>query len=52
MTYGIPLKCLRNRGADVTELTEPFVLTTQGAADYALGEVRLGTDADVVLPCE
>ncbi|UIP06059.1 exo 1,3/1,4-beta-D-glucan glucohydrolase [Erythrobacter sp. SDW2] len=49
--YGIPLKCLRSKGADVAELTEPFVLTTTGKADYAIGEVRLGTDADVVLPC-
>jgi beta-glucosidase len=49
--YGIPLKCLRNKGADVAQLTEPFVLTTTGKADYAIGEVRLGTDAEVVLPC-
>ena len=49
--YGIPLKCLRDKGADVASLTEPFVLTTTGKADYAIGEVRLGTDADVVLPC-
>ncbi len=49
--YGIPLKCLRDKGADVAALTEPFVLTTTGRADYAIGEVRLGTDADVVLPC-
>ena len=49
--YGIPLKCLRTKGADVTSLTEPFMLTTTGKADYAIGEVRLGTDAEVVLPC-
>ncbi|MEL7690787.1 glycoside hydrolase family 3 protein [Citromicrobium bathyomarinum] len=49
--YGIPLKCLRNKGADVSELTEPFVLTTTGKTDYAIGEVRLGTDAEVILPC-
>lgn len=50
--YGIPLKCLRSKGADVKSLTEPFVLTTQGTADFAIGEVRLGTDAEVVLPCQ
>ncbi|WP_249171855.1 glycoside hydrolase family 3 protein [Erythrobacter sp. JK5] len=50
--YGIPLKCLRSKGADVTELTEPFVLSTTGSTDFAIGEVRLGTDAEVVLPCE
>ena len=49
--YGIPLKCFRNKGADMTDLTMPFVMTTQGAADFAIGEVRLGTDAEVVLPC-
>ena len=49
--YGIPLKCLRTKGADVSELTEPFVLATTGKTDYAIGEVRLGTDAEVILPC-
>lgn len=49
--YGIPLKCLRAKGANVKELTEPFVLTTRGAADFAIGEVRLGTDAEAVVPC-
>lgn len=49
--YGIPLKCLRSRGADVTSLTQPFVFETQGQTDFAIGEVRLGTDAEVVLPC-
>ncbi|MEW4449454.1 glycoside hydrolase family 3 N-terminal domain-containing protein [Qipengyuania sp. JC766] len=49
--YGIPLKCLRDKGADISELTEPFVLTTRGSTDFAIGEVRLGTDAEVVLPC-
>ena len=49
--YGIPLKCFRNKGADMTALTMPFVLRTRGPADFAIGEVRLGTDAEVVLPC-
>lgn len=49
--YGVPLRCLRTKGVNVRELTEPFVLTTTGTADYAIGEVRLGTDAQVVLPC-
>ena len=49
--YGIPLKCLRTKGADVKSLTEPFVLETSGKADFAIGEVRLGTDAEVVVPC-
>ncbi|QFT78703.1 glycoside hydrolase family 3 protein [Erythrobacter sp. THAF29] len=50
--YGVPLKCFRDRGADMTNLTMPFVLSTEGAADFAIGEVRLGTDAEVVLPCD
>ncbi len=49
--YGIPLKCLRNKGADVTNLNRPFVLETEGAADYAIAEVRLGSDAERVVPC-
>ena len=49
--YGIPLKCFRTKGATMSDLTMPFVLKTQGAADFAIGEVRLGTDAEVVLPC-
>jgi beta-glucosidase len=49
--YGLPLKCLRSKGADVTNLTQPFVIETTGKADYAIGEVRLGTDAERVLPC-
>jgi beta-glucosidase len=49
--YGISLKCLRTKGADVASLTQPFVLETHGHTDFAIGEVRLGTDAEVVLPC-
>lgn len=50
--YGIPLKCLRAKGADVTSLTHPFVLETEGSADFAIGEVRLGDDAEVTLSCD
>jgi len=49
--YGISLKCLASKGVDMTRITAPFVFQTQGKADYALAEVRLGTDAEVVLPC-
>ncbi len=49
--YGIPLKCLRDKGADMAALTYPMVLSVSGPADLALGEVRLGTDAETVLPC-
>lgn len=49
--YGIPLKCLRSKGADVTSLTRPFVLETEGKADFAISEVRLGSDAERIVPC-
>jgi len=49
--YGIPLKCLRDKGIDVSKVAAPFILATEGAADFALSDVRLGTDAQVVLPC-
>ena len=34
--YGIPLKCLRDKGIDMTKVAMPFVLATSGAADFAL----------------
>jgi beta-glucosidase len=49
--YGLSLKCLRDKGVDVSSVEAPFILATEGAADFAIGEVRLGTDAEVVLPC-
>ena len=50
--YGIPLRCLRDRGADMRALTQPFVLRTTGPTDLAIGEVRLGTDAEVKIACQ
>ena len=49
--YGMPLKCFAAKGADMTKVTAPFVLETTGPADYSLSEVRLGSDAEQVLPC-
>lgn len=49
--YGLPLKCLREKGADVASLNRPLVLETQGKADFAIAEVRLGSDAEQILPC-
>lgn len=49
--YGLSLKCLRERGVDMANVTAPFILRTEGQTDYALAEVRLGTDAETVLPC-
>jgi beta-glucosidase len=49
--YGLSLKCLRDKGLDMSQVSTPFVLATEGAADFTLTDVRLGTDAQVVLPC-
>jgi len=49
--YGVPLKCFATKGADMSKVTAPFILETTGAADYSLSEVRLGSDAEKVLPC-
>jgi beta-glucosidase len=49
--YGMALRCLRTRGIDMASMEAPFVLATHGAADLSLAEARLGTDAEVVLPC-
>jgi beta-glucosidase len=50
--YGVPLKCFAAKGADMSKVTAPFIIETTGPADYSLAEVRLGTDAEQVLPCE
>ena len=49
--YGLPLKCLRDKGIDMASVAAPFILATEGAADVSLAEVRLGMDAEAVLPC-
>jgi beta-glucosidase len=49
--YGLPLKCFATHGADMTRLNEAFRLTVDGPSDIAIGEVRLGNDAEQELPC-
>ena len=49
--YGLALKCWRDKGIDMANVSAPFVLATRGGGDIALAEVRLGMDADVILPC-
>jgi beta-glucosidase len=49
--YGLPLKCLRDKGLDMAAISGPLILATEGTADFLLSDVRLGTDAEVVLPC-
>jgi len=50
---GVPLKCFRAAGADMTRITAPFRLTTSGPARFSLARIRLGTlsDADIVVSC-
>lgn len=49
--YGLPLKCLAARGVDMGRVTEALILTGEGPADIAISEVRLGNDAEEILPC-
>jgi beta-glucosidase len=35
----------------MSQVGSPFIFATEGKADFSIGEVRLGTDAEVVLPC-
>ena len=49
--YGLPLKCLRDKGLDMAQVSGPLILATEGPADFLLSDVRLGTDAQAVLPC-
>ena len=49
--YGLPLKCLATHGADMTSLNEAFRLSIDGPGDITIGEVRLGNDAEQMLPC-
>ena len=49
--YGILLKCFERKGVDMSKVTAPFALTVDGPADVSLTEVRLGSDAETLLPC-
>lgn len=51
VTYGLQLKCLRDKGVDMTKVQVPFVLDLTGPGDITIGDVRLGTDPAVKLPC-
>ncbi|TIX50980.1 glycoside hydrolase family 3 protein [Alteraurantiacibacter aquimixticola] len=49
--YGIELSCLADKGIDMSAVSAPFILATEGGGDISLAEVRLGMDAEVILPC-
>jgi beta-glucosidase len=47
---GIPLKCLRHAGTDMTRVDAPFRIEAT-ATTVSLSSVALGTDSDVVVDC-
>ena len=52
-TVGVLLKCFRAAGADMTQITAPFRLTTSDAAQFSLSRIALGSlsEADVIAQC-
>jgi len=47
----IKLTCFRTGGADMSKVTEPFILSTQGTLSLAFTEIRLTTnEGDAVCP--
>jgi beta-glucosidase len=51
VTYGMPLKCFAAKGVDMTKVSSPFLLNFTGPASIDIGEVKLGTDPEKLLPC-
>jgi len=49
--YGVPLRCFATHGVDMHKISTAIAIGTSGAADYALGEIRIGSDAEQVLAC-
>jgi hypothetical protein len=52
LRVGIPLKCFRDAGADMSKLDRPFEWTSSGGESIVLTEVSLGTVADKTLICK
>ncbi len=52
-TVGVLLKCFRATGADMTRITAPFRIVTDGAAEISIARVALGSlsEADVIADC-
>ncbi len=50
---GVPLKCFAATGADMTRITAPFRLATDGSLGFSLSRVALGSgaEADIVAKC-
>ncbi|MFZ3482455.1 glycoside hydrolase family 3 N-terminal domain-containing protein [Sphingomonas sp. 3-13AW] len=50
-TARIPLKCFRDKGADVAKVSEVFAVTATAPLTFAIGDLRLVTDpANAVCP--
>lgn len=48
---GIPLKCLRDAGANMRHIVDPFVIEAGKGTRLAISRVALGTNADRVIEC-
>jgi len=51
LRVGIPLKCFRDAGANMSKLERPFEWISSAGEDIAVTEVSLGTVADKTLSC-
>jgi beta-glucosidase len=51
LSVGIPLKCFRDAGADMSRLDRPFEWISSTGERIAVAEVSLGTVADHTLDC-
>ncbi|MDF4004064.1 glycoside hydrolase family 3 N-terminal domain-containing protein [Luteibacter sp. PPL552] len=51
LRVGIPLKCFRDAGANMSRVDRPFEWSNRSAAQIAITDVSLGTVADRTLAC-
>jgi beta-glucosidase len=51
LSVGIPLKCFRDAGANMSKVDRPFVWSSHSAGEIAITDVSLSTVADRTLVC-
>ncbi|WP_426702385.1 glycoside hydrolase family 3 N-terminal domain-containing protein [Rhodanobacter sp. Col0626] len=51
LRVGVPLKCFRDAGADMSKLDQPFAWSSSPGENIAVTDVSLGTVADRTLAC-
>ncbi|MFC5439061.1 glycoside hydrolase family 3 protein [Rhodanobacter ginsenosidimutans] len=51
LRVGVPLKCFREAGADMTKIDVPFRLQSAAKATLSIARVALGTDVDKLVAC-